>query len=86
MTVSQVLQQLQANTFLQAAEMTGIKQQFDLPGFAATVLAPSDTAFAALLNGMYFFLVSGWAAQLECEMQRVLFGLTAHQSLSQDQR
>lgn len=51
-TVSQALQQVQANTFLQAAEMVGLKQQFDLPGFAATVLAPSDSAFAVLLNGM----------------------------------
>lgn len=60
MTVSQVLHQLQANTFLQAAEMTGIKQQFDSPGFAATVLAPSDTAFAALFNGMYPFCCVCW--------------------------
>jgi len=46
-----VLQKLQANTFLQAAAMTGMKAQFDLPGFTATVLAPSDAAFATLLNG-----------------------------------
>ena len=50
-TITQVLQQLQANTFLQAATTTGMKAQFDLPGFTATVLAPSDAAFATLLNG-----------------------------------
>ena len=49
--MTQVLQQSQANTFLQAATQTGMKAQFDLPGFTATVLAPSDAAFATLLNG-----------------------------------
>lgn len=52
-TVSQVLTQLQANTFLQAAEMTGLNAQFDLPGFTATILAPSDGSFAAYLNGRH---------------------------------
>lgn len=51
-TVTQVLQQLQANTFLQAAQATGMQDQFDLPGFTATVLAPSDAAFATYLKGM----------------------------------
>ena len=50
-TVSQALQQVQANTFLQAAALVGMNAQFDLPGLVATVLAPSDAAFAALLNG-----------------------------------
>ena len=50
-TITQVLQKLQANTFLQAASQTGMKAQFDLPGFTATVLAPSDAAFATALNG-----------------------------------
>jgi len=49
--VTQVLQKLQANTFLQAATMTGMKAQFDLPGFTATVLAPSDADFATFLQG-----------------------------------
>ena len=39
--------------FLRAAEQTGMKAQFDLPGFTATVLAPSDAAFAAYLNGSF---------------------------------
>ena len=39
--------------FLQAAEMSGMKAQFDLPGFTATILAPSDTAFTAFLNGVF---------------------------------
>ena len=46
-----MLQQLQATTFLQAAQTTGLKAQLDQPGFTATVLAPSDAAFAAYLNG-----------------------------------
>ena len=50
-TVTQVLQRLQANTFLQAAAQTGMKAQFDQPGFTATVLAPSDAAFAQALKG-----------------------------------
>lgn len=50
-TVTQVLQKVQANTFLQAATQAGMKAQFDLPGFTATVLAPSDAAFATALNG-----------------------------------
>ena len=50
-TITQVLQQLQANTFLQAAQATGMQAQFDLPGFTATVLAPSDAAFTTYLNG-----------------------------------
>ena len=50
-TISTVLQQLQANTFLQAAQTTGLKAQFDQPGFTATVLAPSDAAFATYLKG-----------------------------------
>ncbi len=54
-SVSQVLQKLQANTFLQAATMTGMKAQFDLPGFTATVLAPSDAAFATFLHGTVIF-------------------------------
>ncbi len=37
--------------FLQAAEMSGMKAQFDLPGFTATILAPSDAAFTTFLNG-----------------------------------
>lgn len=28
-----------------------MKAQFDLPGFTATVLAPSDAAFTTALNG-----------------------------------
>jgi len=55
--VTQVLQKLQANTFLQAATMTGMKAQFDLPGFTATVLAPSDAAFATFLHGT---VISAW--------------------------
>ena len=51
-TITQVLQTLQANTFLQAATQAGMKAQFDLPGFTATVLAPSDAAFATALNGI----------------------------------
>ena len=50
-TISQVLTQLQANMFMQAAEMSGMKAQFDLPGFTATILAPSDAAFTTFLNG-----------------------------------
>ena len=50
-TITQVLQKLQANTFLQAATQAGMKAQFDLPGFTATVLAPSDAAFTTALNG-----------------------------------
>ncbi|DBA69867.1 hypothetical protein WJX79_003118 [Trebouxia sp. C0005] len=50
-TISQVLTQLQANMFLQAAEMSGMKAQFDLPGFTATIMAPSDAAFSTFLNG-----------------------------------
>ncbi len=56
-SVTQVLQKLQANTFLQAATMTGMKAQFDLPGFTATVLAPSDAAFATFLHGT---VISAW--------------------------
>ena len=37
--------------FLQAAEMSGMKAQFDLPGFTATILAPSDAAFTTFLSG-----------------------------------
>ena len=37
--------------FLQAAEMSGMKAQFDLPGFTATILAPSDAALTTFLNG-----------------------------------
>ncbi|KAL3150662.1 hypothetical protein ABBQ32_000460 [Trebouxia sp. C0010 RCD-2024] len=50
-TITQVLQKLQANTFLQAATQTGMKAQFDLPGFTATVMAPSDAAFTTALKG-----------------------------------
>ena len=39
--------------FLQAAEMSGMKAQFDLPGFTATILAPSDAAFTTFLNGVF---------------------------------
>lgn len=38
--------------FLQAAEMSGMKAQFDLPGFTATIMAPSDAAFSTFLNGI----------------------------------
>ncbi len=37
--------------FLQAAEMSGMKAQFDLPGFTATILAPSDAALTTFLKG-----------------------------------
>ena len=37
--------------FLQAAEMSGMKAQFDLPGFTASILAPSDVAFTTFLKG-----------------------------------
>lgn len=62
-TITQVLQKLQANTFLQAATQTGMKAQFDLPGFTATVLAPSDAAFTTALKGIasnnFAFTISG---------------------------
>ncbi len=48
--------------FLQAAETSGMKAQFDLPGFTATILAPSDAAFAAFLNGDSFASTTQHAA------------------------
>jgi len=51
--------------FLQAAEMSGMKAQFDLPGFTATILAPSDAAFTTFLNGMASQYVACCAKKLK---------------------
>ena len=59
-TITQVLQKLRANTFLQAATQAGMKAQFDLPGFTATVLAPSDAAFTSALNGTVTASTTPW--------------------------
>ena len=55
--------------------MVGLKQQFDLPGFAATVLAPSDGAFAVLLNGTPTLSVLSETAS--CNLQVLLDGMPA---------
>ena len=35
--------------------MSGMKAQFDLPGFTASILAPSDAAFTTFLKGTESF-------------------------------
>ena len=50
-----------------------MQAQFDLPGFTATVLAPSDAAFTTALNGMVtapttaqWCIVTGPAQRIFC--------------------
>jgi len=64
--------------FLQAAEMSGMKAQFDLPGFTATILAPSDAAFTTFLNGtasQYVELVVPKRSSLLAQLLSLALGL-----------
>jgi len=64
--------------FLQAAEMSGMQAQFDLPGFTATILAPSDAAFTTFLNGtasQYVELVVPKRSSLLAQLLSLALGL-----------